>query len=58
VLTGSSVTAGVSTGGGVASSANTLIGKMRATINDKKMIAEITVGFFVCFIVEPPSPPD
>jgi hypothetical protein len=48
-------TTGVSTGGGVVSSANTLIGKMSDNINEHKITTEKTVDFFVCFIVVTPA---
>ena len=53
VVTGSSVggrTTDVSSAGGVASSANTLIGKMSDNINENKMNTDTNVNFFMLFI--------
>src|SRR5687767_11544019 len=58
VVTGSSVggkTSGVSAGGGVVSSANTLIGNISDNINENKTTIDKTVSFFVFCIVVSPS---
>ena len=58
VATGASVgceTSGVSAGGGVVSSANTLMGKTSDDISDNKTMIEKTVNFFACFIDMSPT---
>jgi hypothetical protein len=60
VLTGScvvGVSSVVSTGGGVESSANTLVGKIMDDTNEIKRTIEKTVSFFVDFIAVAPSHP-
>jgi hypothetical protein len=67
LLTGDSVatdvsigceTPGVSTGGGVVSSANALMGKTSDEISENKTMIEKIVNFFACFIDISPIPPD
>jgi hypothetical protein len=61
VAAGASVgceTSGVPSGGGVGSSANTLMGKTRDNINENKTTIEKTVSFFACFIEKSPTPLD
>jgi hypothetical protein len=61
VATGASVgcdTSGRSVGGGVVSSANTLMGKTSDDISENKTMIEKTVNFFACFIEISPTPLD